>query len=134
MKVLVHSLCRHSYDSFHLELTANRSTQFLPRPLPPSGRGEDLPHYRPRQCAEISSLGSRDVLPYGEFDTVGVVAHVHTTSCDLEGAEQGADLACLADQDHGILVMRAWGGLKVSPVDRCLSTKDISSMCLHALE
>ena len=38
-------------------------------------------------------------------------------SHDLETAEQVIDMFCLADSDHGILVVKAWGGLKVSTIE-----------------
>ena len=94
-----------------LHLKATRSTCFETL----STKHLNSLHYHPRKCIEISDLCSSEI-PYREFDTVGLVVHLHKShviSRDLEGPGQVLEMVCLADSKKGILVVKVWGGLKV---------------------
>ena len=92
--------------------------------------------YTPRNCTSISELGSYQ-LPYGEFDTVGVVMSVTSSSssgredrsvggagvvtigtltspsCDSRTPSKKVDSVHLADAAGNILVISVWNGLEV---------------------
>lgn len=68
------------------------------------------------QCVAISQLSGLAELPYGEFDTVGLVVCVTASS-----RGRPVDQVFLADPSGSILKLNVWEGLKVIALWRLLS-------------
>lgn len=100
---------RNKFDT--LQLTACRLTTLECIDI----SSDATPYYCPRTCTKISSLSTSQTF-HKEFDTVGVTVHLHTshvTSHDPDSSDRVVDTIYLSDSDEGILLVKAWGGVKV---------------------
>ena len=101
----------HTQLPCRLQLTATKSTRYLEVTFGTEGI------YVPRSCASICGLSSYQ-LPYGEFDTVGMVTSVVSSSPPGKESSDGKilskkmDTVHLTDASRSILVIHVWGGLE----------------------
>ncbi len=108
-----YSFVRYKHGQ-RLQLSATRSTRYGPLTIAPEAMTSS---YAPRQCTPISSFHATPSLhlPYGEFDTVGVVVYHVTSSVPTNESSTRQLVTVYVSDAHGsMLAVKLWGGLKVS--------------------
>ncbi|CAH1778041.1 unnamed protein product [Owenia fusiformis] len=110
--------------STSVQLTASKMTRYVETPI-----DENLIDllYEPREVLSIYELSQGNMFPYNEVDVVGVVIHVTATSSytNNSGGVSTLQTVYLADTDHQILAVKAWGGLKAYSLEEILTNHSV---------